>query len=55
VADLEVVEKNPLNQPFFVDRRCPWRFVIASHVPSTELDSNNSVDAFLDGLEVDLG
>jgi hypothetical protein len=55
VADLEVVEKNPLNQPFFVDHRCPWRFLLATPSISFEPGEDDSVDAFLASLEVDLG
>jgi len=55
VADLAVVEENPLNQPFFVDRRCPWRFVISSLNGGAEHREDNSVEALNVGLEADLG
>jgi len=55
VADVDVVERNPINQPYFVDRRCPWRFVIASLDSSTHRREDDSVDSLLAGLEVDLG
>lgn len=55
VADVDVVEINPINQPYFVDRRCPWRFVIASLDTGIHRCEDDSVDALLSGLEVDLG
>lgn len=55
LADLEVVEKNPISQPFFLERRCPWRFVIASRSRCTEHGIHNRVNALPSGLETDLG
>lgn len=50
IVDLEVEEVNALEQPFFRERRCPWRLVILSR--NTELADE---DELLASVEVDLG
>lgn len=57
LVNVEVTEQNPLNQPHFVDRRCPWRFVLASSSPDAARSDVGKldIDAILADLDVAVG
>jgi len=52
IVDLEVDEVNPLEQPFFRARRCPWRLVILSRNTGSGMAEEDEQFA---RVEVDLG
>lgn len=49
VRDLEIVELNPQPQPYFVTRRCTWRFMLATRSQTGSLlnQASNVEDVFL--------
>jgi hypothetical protein len=52
ILDLAVEELNPVPQPFFAARRCPWRCVVAR--PRRADAEREAVAEFLEGLEAEL-
>jgi hypothetical protein len=52
-VDVEVVEKNPVRQPFFGFERCPWTLIIARRPRADEdvFEEDHDIEAILRDLE----
>lgn len=55
-VDVEVIEKNPVRQPFFGFERCPWTLIIARRPGPAEegFEDDHDIEEILRGLEDEL-